>query len=94
MLKTLPESKTQVKFGIGDVSANLGKYNLKESLMGFSKSKPVLSISKDDLSTIVKGKSPSKNFIAENRKELQKYLNEAVKSEDNMLGYLEFSHQS
>ena len=69
LLKPLPESRTQVQFGTGDVSANLSKYNLKDALLGrtsMSKSKPVLSISKDDLSTIVRGKSPSNGFITEN----------------------------
>lgn len=54
--------------------------------------KPVLTVSKTDLDKLLKGKTASTKFIEQNRKEIQKYMSTAMKSEENMLGYLEFSN--
>ena len=54
--------------------------------------KPVLTVSKSDLGKLLKGKTASTKFIEQNRKEIQKYMSTAMKSEENMLGYLEFSN--
>ena len=43
---------------------------------------------------LLKGKNASSKFIEQNKKELQKYMNAAMKSEENMLGYLEYSNST
>jgi len=46
---------------------------------------------KKDLNQLLKGKDASKQFIERNRKPLAAYLNAVMKSEDQMMGYLEFT---
>ena len=43
---------------------------------------------------LLKGKNASSKFIEQNKRELQKYMNAAMKSEENMLGYLEYSNST
>jgi hypothetical protein len=46
------------------------------------------------LDKLLKGKNASSKFIEQNKRELQKYMNAAMKSEENMLGYLEYSNST
>ena len=89
--------------GMG-ISAGLGKLSLRDTLLNQRKrstdqihteeGKPILNLTRKDLDKLLKGKNASSTFIEQNRKELQKYMNAAMKSEENMLGYLEYSNST
>ena len=81
------------------ISAGLGPKMLRDTLVSDQRinseeSRPVLNLSKQDLESLMAGKKASKKFLDQNRKELQRYLNQAVKSEESMLGYLEVSNMT
>jgi len=89
--------------GMG-ISAGLGKLSLRDTLLNQRKrstdqihteeGKPILNLTRKDLDKLLKGKNASSTFIEQNKKELQRYMNAAMKSEENMLGYLEYSNST
>lgn len=78
------------------VHAQLGRYNIKDTLMNgsvlTSKRQPKLDISQDDYNKLLNGQLPSKQFIEDNKDQLFSYLDQLGKQEDkNMMGLREFS---
>lgn len=70
------------------------KDTLSKSQMELVNQKPSLNMTRDDFNKLSKGKKASRKFIDENRKSISNYLNAVMKSEDNMLGYLNFTSQN
>lgn len=50
--------------------------------------RPVLNITEKDLQSIISGKLGSKQFVEDNKKEIKRFLSDAISSEEKMMGYL------
>ena len=87
-----PKQKPENEPMLGSLRSISLKDALSKSQMEIlNKNKPTLNMTKDDFKKILNGKDASQRFLDDNKKSISKYLSAVMNSEDNMIGYLNFS---